>query len=279
MLFHRLREKELRMVWQIEKSGKISFLIGTAHFFPYSFRASLTRLLKDVRVVLFEGPLDENSMQKVVDAGVRNGNAADLFQDLDRRALAHIRDLLDSAKANRRSSIGLELITSVSDQSVYSMVEGMKPWMAFFSIYSKFLEKNGWKYSVDMEAYNLARKMSKPVVFMESIEEQIEVLEKLSFQHIVDFLSRIEHWKTYTRDFVKWYLNGDMDRIYANPYRFPSRNPWVIDCRDELFRSRMLPYLEQGGAAVFVGSPHVMGIIRMLEADGYEIRKVVRNSV
>ncbi len=279
MLFARFREKEMRMVWRIERNGKISFLIGTAHFFPYSFRTSLARLLTDVRVVLFEGPLDEDSMQKVVDAGVRDGNAVQLFRELDGHTVAQIKDLLDSAKGNQRSSIGLELVTSVSDQSAYSMVEGMKPWMAFFSIYSKFLEKNGWKYSVDMEAYALARKMGKPVVFMESIEEQIEVLEKLSLQHIVDFLNRIEHWKTYTRDFVKWYLDGDMDRIYANPYRFPARNPWVIDRRDEVFRERMLPHLEQGGAAVFVGSPHVVGVSRMLSSDGYEIHKAVGNSI
>ena len=279
-LLARFREKELRMVWRIEKGGKISFLIGTAHFFPYSFRTSLTRLLTDARVVLFEGPLDKNSMQKVVDAGVRrDGNPESLIQELDEHTIPYIRDILAPTNASHRSSIGLELITSVSDRSFYSIVEGMKPWMAFFTIYSRFLKRNGWKYSVDMEAYDLARKMGKMVVFMESIEEQIEVLEKLSFQHIVDFLNRIEHWKTYTRDFVKWYLDGDMARIYANPVRFPSRNHWVIDHRDEVFRERMLPYLEQGGAAVFVGSPHVVGIIRMLSADGYEIRKAVGDSI
>jgi len=27
----------------------------------------------------------------------------------------------------------------------------MKPWLAFFTIWSTYLEKNGWKYSVDLE--------------------------------------------------------------------------------------------------------------------------------
>jgi hypothetical protein len=33
----------------------------------------------------------------------------------------------------------------------------MKPWMLFFSIYTAFLKKNGWKHSVDMEAYEIAK--------------------------------------------------------------------------------------------------------------------------
>lgn len=263
------------MVWCAEKTEKKSFLVGTAHFFPYSFRTSLTRLLKDTRTVLFEGPLDENSMKKVVDAGVRGGNAQELLKKLDERSLSHIRDILAPTNLNQRSSIGLDLIAPARENSIQSILQGMKPWMAFFAIYSRFLEKNGWKYSVDMEAYNLARAMGKTIVFMESIEDQIQVLETLSPDHIIDFLNRIEHWKAYTRDFVKWYLDGDMDNIYANRYRFPSRNPWVIDRRDEIFHRRMLPYVEQGSAVAFMGSPHVVGVTRMFSADGYEIRKTV----
>jgi uncharacterized protein YbaP (TraB family) len=263
------------MVWCVEKDAKKSFLVGTAHFFPYSFRTSLTRLLKEARVVLFEGPLDENSMKKVVDAGVRGGNAEDFLKELDERALSYIRNVLAPTNLNQRYSIGLDLIAPAQENSIHSMLQGLKPWMAFFAIYSGFLEKNGWKYSVDMEAYELARAMDKTIVFMESIEDQIKVLDTLSHEHILDFLNRIEHWKAYTRDFVKWYLDGDMDNIYANRYRFPSRNPWIINRRDEIFHQRMLPYVEQGSAVIFMGSPHVVGVIRMLSADGYEIWKTV----
>jgi hypothetical protein len=34
----------------------------------------------------------------------------------------------------------------------------------------------------------------------------------------------------------------------------------------------MVQYLQQGNAAVFVGSPHVAGISRILSDDGYEVR-------
>ena len=109
---------------------------------------------------------------------------------------------------------------------------------------------------------------------METIEEQIEVLDTVSRDQIIDFLTRIDQWGSYTSDFVKWYLAGDLDKIYSNPYRFPTRSPLVIEDRDKVFYERMLYYLERGDAAAFVGIPHVMGINRLLSADGYEVRQM-----
>ena len=57
------------MVWQVEKRGRRSRLVGTPHFFPYHFRGTLKRLIGPARAVLLEGPLDEQSMRRVVDAG------------------------------------------------------------------------------------------------------------------------------------------------------------------------------------------------------------------
>ena len=43
------------------------------------------------------------------------------------------------------------------ENPLYDMVKGMKPWLAFFTIWSNFLKKNGWKYSVDLEASPLPK--------------------------------------------------------------------------------------------------------------------------
>lgn len=260
------------MVWQIEKRGRTSFLVGTAHFFPYSFKSSLTRLLEKGLVALFEGPLDQASMDKVVKAGFEGEEAVGILGDLDESTIAGIERALAPTSQGIRSLMSLHLLTPVPDPSVSSMVKGMKHWMAFFTIYSRFLAKNGWNYSVDMEAYTLAREMGKQIVFMETIEEQIDVLETLSRAQIIDFLKRIDHWHSYTRNFVTWYVNGELETMASNPYGFPTRNPWVIDRRDRIFYERMVEHLERGGAIAFVGTPHVVGIKRMLAADGYDAR-------
>lgn len=261
------------MIWCVEKDCRRSFLVGTAHFFPYSFKTSLRKLLRDSRTVLFEGPLDRHSMEMVRNAGFQGESDDDLIHELDDATVASITKAIAAPMPAGTSSIGLLLLTSISSTSLQSLAKGMKPWMAFFTIYSRFLEKNGWKYSVDMEAYGLALKMSKEVVFLETIEEQMQVLESLSREQIINFLKRIDHWKSYTSDFLRWYLDADLEKISLNPYGFPTRSPWVIERRDNVFCERMMQYLQQGNVAVFVGSPHVSGISRMLSDYGYEIRR------
>jgi hypothetical protein len=40
------RERELRMIWEVLKGSRRSYLAGIAHFFPYSFKKSLTRYIE-----------------------------------------------------------------------------------------------------------------------------------------------------------------------------------------------------------------------------------------
>lgn len=150
------------------------------------------------------------------------------------------------------------------------MVKGMKPWMAFFAIWANFLEKKGWRYSVDFEAYCMAREMDKDVVFLETIEEQIDVLKSLSHENIVHFLNRVDHWDKYTQEYVKCYLDGNLENLKSMWSRFPTRHVSVIDRRDKILYERMLVYLVKGDAVAFVGAPHIRGISKMLRADGYQ---------
>jgi hypothetical protein len=273
MLFRRFREIPLKMVWRVQKDHRRSFLAGTAHFFPHSFRKSLGQLLRSCHTAMFEGPLDECSMQQVVKAGLHEQSEECLLNELDEQTVLSIAHTLAPTGSDARYLIALQFMASAPESFACSLVRGMKPWMAFFTLYYRFLEKNGWKYSVDMEAYDLARKMGKDVAFLETIAEQIEVLDSLSRVQIIDFLRRIHDWKSYTRDFVKWYLEADLEKISSNPYRFPTRNPWIIERRDAILYERMQPYLLEGDAVAFVGAPHVAGIIRMLSADGYEVSR------
>jgi hypothetical protein len=152
------------------------------------------------------------------------------------------------------------------------MVKGMKPWLAFFTIWSNYLKKNGWKYSVDLEGYTLAEGFGKKIVFLETIEEQINVLENLTLDRIIDFLKRVDQWQELTQGYVTCYLAGDLERIKSKGLQFPSRHHSVIDHRDKIFYERMLEYLEQGDAVAFVGAPHVPGVSKLLREDGYQIK-------
>ncbi|MEW6263328.1 MAG: TraB/GumN family protein [Thermodesulfobacteriota bacterium] len=275
MPFSLFGEKKLKMVWEVTKDGRRSFLIGTAHFFPYSFKKSLTQLLNQSRTALFEGPLDEASQAEVVRAGCRGGEAARLLSGLDQAAIARLAAMLAPVDLIKRTVCCFKSLTGLEEEIVRNAIAGLKSWMAFFSIYSGYLRGQGWKHSVDMEAYRLAGSLHLEIVFMETIQEQIEVLDSLSETQIMDFLRRADQWPEFTRRFVKWYLDGELDELWRNPSGFPTRNPRVIDRRDAVFFERMRSYLERGAAAVFVGVPHVKGIGNLLEADSFSIKQVI----
>jgi uncharacterized protein YbaP (TraB family) len=55
---------------------------------------------------------------------------------------------------------------------------------------------------------------------------------------------------------------------------FPSRCPPVIDDRDRVFFERMQPFIQKGETAVFLGAPHLYGVNRMFENDGFTVRQI-----
>jgi len=90
MFFKRSNQKELKMIWEVEKNHKRSYLVGTAHFFPYSFKTALQRCLENAGTIMFEGPLDQDSMAKVVNRGLDKLGSYHIFDDLDQQSINRI---------------------------------------------------------------------------------------------------------------------------------------------------------------------------------------------
>ncbi|MGD8982979.1 MAG: TraB/GumN family protein, partial [Desulfobacteraceae bacterium] len=86
-------------------------------------------------------------------------------------------------------------------------------------------------------------------------------------------LEKVEQWSEYTEEYVRSYLDGDLENLKSMWGRFPTRHSAVIGKRDEILYERMLAHLEKGDAIVFVGAPHLRGISDLLRADGYEIHR------
>lgn len=260
------------MIWELEKDRKRSYLIGTAHFFPYSFKTSLRRCLETTRIALFEGPLDPESMSVVRHRGMNPQSGYHIFDDLDSKTVGRITSELAPKCRGRNSFFILNFRKFRIENPLHEMVKGMKPWLAFFTIWSIYLKKNGWEYSVDLEGYTIAEELGKKILFLETIEEQITVLENISRNRIIDFLKRVDEWPKLIQDYVSCYLAGDTGAIHTKGLRFPSRHHSVINERDRIFCERMLEYLAQGDTVAFVGAPHVRGVSKLLCESGYRFK-------
>jgi hypothetical protein len=262
------RQKSLKMVWHVLKDGSSSYLIGTAHFFPTSFARSMSRLIRGVNVVLTEGPLDKASMEQISEHGRQGNGKVDLKALLDPGVLEQINRLL------------AERISGTDDDDLFYLFHRPKidyfemytrdvcPWMGLFTVWTSYLN---WKYSVDLEAYQTARRMGRRILPLESLDEQLAVLEGIPLERVKRHLNDVMNWQTYRDHYVHFYLAGDLDNLVKMTDRFPTRIPTVIGERDRLMFERIQPFYIQGCAAAFVGFPHIPGIRQLLLDAGYTV--------
>lgn len=268
-MMHDLAQRPYRMLWKLEKEGRVSWIGGTAHFFCKSFEKAFRRLFKEVDTVLFEGHLDDASLEAVALAG-KTPPAPD----------ACLYDLLTNEERHRleRMVRGPEgpiwrflNIEAEHKADVRWHLRRTRHWYAFFALWCAFLERRGWRYSVDLEAWRVAHAMGKHVLAMEDIEEQLEALRAVPVQRAVNFLRNADKWPSYLKSNAKGYLSGNLESLLGTSTEFPTRTGHIISMRDQRFRDRMLLYLNKGRAIALVGSAHLLNLRNMLAEDGFKV--------
>lgn len=265
------QQRPFAMIYEVEKNGKVSWLCGTAHFFLYSFENSFRRLFRRVDHVIFEGPLDDDFMAQVD----KNGRTLEpdfvpLINLLTEEEIRRLERVVRGPEGKLFRLLGLE---AGKKADVREILSTMRPWCAFFSLWTAFLERNEWKCSVDMEAWRIARDMGKNVIGMENLEEQLASLNSVPVERVLAYFRNCREWKKYSQRNLKTYLAGDLEGMMGSSAEFPTRTGTVISLRDQRFRERMRPYLEEGRTAVFVGAAHLINLRRMLAEDGFVLRR------
>lgn len=260
--------KPFAMLWELEKNGKKSWLGGTAHFFCHSFEFSFRKLFKKVDNVLFEGPLDEDFLGKVFEAGI--SDKVNLLELLTPQELQRLEKITEGPKSALARCLGL---ASRKNVNARELLTSATPWRAFFSLWNAYLERLGWDESVDMEAWRIAREMDKNVIGMESLEEQLESLESLPVERVIRFFRDSGKWRSKARANRSAYLAGDLERMMGSSAEFPTRTEHIVGRRDQRFLERMLPWVEKGRTAVFVGSAHLVNLRFMLAENGFTVRQ------
>jgi hypothetical protein len=238
----------------------------------------LLALIARVETVLLEGPLDEGNMDLVRHLGLEEAGTQSFLEGLDQETMTRINREFESEMPSAGNSLlaHMEIFVNRKEPRIHPELEGLKPWMAFFKLWTHYLRKRGWTYSVDMEAYEAAKELGKNVHFLETIEEQVHAMEGIPLEKIVTFLKRMVTWEHYARKHSKYYLAGDYDPILGIVTEYPTRCESIIDKRDPVLFERMKPYMEKGDTIAFVGTTHIAGITKMLKECGYAISKYER---
>lgn len=265
-------QRPFAMIWRLEKAGRTSWIAGTAHFFCHSFEMSLRKVFRHVDNVIFEGPLDPLFMAKVDKAGKSlSPGFTPLSEQMTETEIRELEKVVNGAPNRLAAAIGLTRPGRAID--VRWLLRNGMPWYAFFTLWSGFLERLGWNQSVDMEAWRLAHELGKNVIGMESLDEQLESLGSLPPERALNFFRSCNSWRKRASHNLRAYLAGDLEKMMGSSAEFPTRTEHIVSRRDQRFRERMLPYLENGRAAVFVGSAHMVNLRHMLAEDGFTVRQ------
>lgn len=263
-------ERPLTMVWEVTRHGRRSRLVGTAQFFPYHFRGALRQLISDARNVLLEAPLDDASLRKVVDAGSATVQRS-LYHALDERALLRVCRMLGLPLLPRDvHDIYRQVFFGRPDQWLEAELRGLKPWMAFLGLWTRFRTELGDSYSLDLDAARTAERLGKAVHHLETIDEQIAALDGVPLERIVRFIADAD-WHAYCDESVRCYLDGDLEGMMVAARAFPTFCEAVVERRDPVLADRLMPAFEAGDACAFVGITHIPGVSARLRAQGCEL--------
>ncbi len=267
------KQRECAMLWRLDKNGRTSWIGGSAHFFCYSFENSLRRLFENVDTVLLEGPIDSESMDEVDRIGRRLDEGAprviDFLTEEDIRRVERMVYGPEGWWARISGKIQPRRV------DVREVLSERRQWSAFFTLWTAFLERNGWSNSVDLEVWDTALDMGKSVMGMESLAEQIASLESVPMERVVKYVKECDFWPKLMESNKRRYLAGDLMGMLGTSAEFPTRTGTIISVRDQRFRERMRPYIERGGTAIFVGAAHMINLRRMLAEDGFTVTRVL----
>jgi hypothetical protein len=208
-------------------------------------------------------------MARVVEYGRQGEGTPSLYEALDPTAIKEINKQL-SVQMNTNTTAGsyLDLLRPMTPDLVKTHAQGVRPWMAFFTLWSALLNFN---YSMDVEAFHIARKLGKRIRFLETIEDQLAALDGIPFERMVNYLNHINQWKTYKEMFVKAFLAGDLEKFASMTGEFPTRCESILGRRDPIFFKGIRASFDEEVSTVFVGVAHIPGIRKRFIEEGYRV--------
>lgn len=267
-------ERPLRTVWQLApraRPERRSVLIASAPCLPWRFAGALRRHIAAARKVILGGPLDAPSVDRALQSG-RCAPADSLYEALRAAERNRLHRLLDVPVVPREAhELYRTLFFGAPHEWLERELRTLKPWRAFLGLWTRFCAENGGSYNLDMDAARTAMACEKPVVPLQSIDEQIAFLEAIPVARIACFIAHAD-WERHRSRYARAYVAGDYGTLTACGREFPMHEEPLVQARAGVLARRMAPYLEDGGACALIGASHCAPLVERLREAGFDAR-------
>jgi uncharacterized protein YbaP (TraB family) len=160
-----------------------------------------------------------------------------------------------------------------------SLLNKLKP-IAILSLVMNFQFANDVDVSVDEYFYRKAIAEDKKVIGIETIEEQLEILETIPNDYIIDYFKNIAHSKEDMETIIKLYQSAELEKMLEMMQKDKSMvmiQKNLLTGRNRKMTERIQTMINEQSTFVALGAGHLPGkegIIHMLTEAGYIIEPV-----
>jgi uncharacterized protein YbaP (TraB family) len=254
------------LLWKIsrENTATTSYLYGTIH-------------IKDKRVLEFSDSVltaFEKCDAFAIEVDLNPENLVLLSQ---RMILPEDQTLMDLFAEEE-----YQLIKTVVQNIVgvdISLFNKLKP-IALLSLVMNFQFANDVDVSVDEYFYRKATEENKKVIGIETIEEQLEILDSIPNDYIIDYFKNIDSAQEDMETIIKLYQSADLNKMLKMMQKDKSmvmiRKNLLTD-RNKKMTERIQPIINEQSTFIAIGAGHLPGnegIINLLSNAGYIIKPV-----
>lgn len=267
------------LLWRITTpSGAVSHLFGTIHLSVepvLEMRDSVTILLSRSSSVWTELDQDERLLAKETAMQALLLPPGKTLQDFySPEEYAFIERKLDS-------------IFHPDGRFILPMIARMKPWGVAVMVMMhqvQELQQQGpppeSAITVDQFIWEFARRDSIPAHGIETMTEQLSVLEKMPNSMLLDMLSDTVNQDSVTADLIEAYVQEDLTSIAEMMLQLDDLGAFsqaINADRNARMVERLIPSIDRGGAFIAVGAAHLpgdKGLIKRFAEHGYTVTPV-----
>ena len=272
--------------WKVEKKGtRPSYLFGTMHVSD----PAIVNLAPSVKTALENA---DRVALELSEAADDNGKAM-------ATKLAASPDFLTPKKGESfKDGLSREefqkLKTTFETHGLpFQLIANNKPWFIWMTLSLPACEARREAYgyhALDVEIGQNAKKLGKPVLGLETVDEQLSAIEKLplSFQanSIEDYLDNPKFYANLFYTEMQLYKQSRIGEILALDTMFKTT---VSEKDQDIFKDilmtkrnlrmseRALPLIEQGNSFIAVGAAHIVddsGLVEQLRKHGYQVSPI-----
>lgn len=252
-------------LWAAKKDSKTSYLFGTMHLgtdAETELHPMVFERLDAARVVVFEAnAFDVDPFAAVNLAMLKPGES--------------VRDKLSPG----RWKILVDRVGGILMPE--STLERFKPWMLVTLVMQDMLPKTE---PMDMTLYERAKEAKKEIVFLESLEEQVKMVDaSMDAKLLDDTLGELPLAEKMLLDLATAYRAGDLPKLSGLTFdpeemkKHPAMFETLLYERNRRWAPKIGPLFQKGEVFVAVGAAHLLGdksVLALLTKQGYDIERV-----